>query len=382
MRPPIARVSGRLSPRWQRWVDRFGAWASWRHPVWLLGLLLILALLLMRAPSQAPAPSMPADFAAPAIAARVSPALDPELTAILTAARREAMSLTQQRLNALVNTLSKRVESAFLPYYLSFGRRKLEEIKAYNTFAWGWVKGLLGADQQDAAVPVLVATFQQAFETQVLTPAATRQALRQAGREAARHYATYIALALQDLQESRAVPFAQWQRYLDSLPALRVTLPEQGVWYLPLSALATPDPLRARLGEVIGDALEQRFNAWPAITADPHTLYLPDGQSIFDVGSNAGFYYGSYVVYWIFLILLVRYGWIPINLSGALVGWLVWEIFAWGTWIGWESIDFEQTRAQLEPIILQHADHWFAGLRAQLTDAGPTGAFHLLQILE
>ena len=375
----------RAASDWRRWKEGLGAWASWRHPVWRLGLLALLALLLLaRTPDPPPVPPVaPPEPPAATMEAEAESELEPALAAILAAARQEAVAASRRRLHEWVKELSHRVEGAFLPHYLSFGRRKLEEIRAYNTFAWGWIKGLFGGERQkDAAVPVLVATFQEAFEQRVSTPAESRAALREIGRDTARRYVRQVALALQDLQEARAWSFVDWQAHLERLPPRIVPRSGQPNLEVPFAALAAPDPAREQLGESLGRALEREFLAWPAVTADPRALRLPDGQSIFDIGRHAGMYYGSYVVYWILLIFLVRQGFIPINLSGALIGWLVWEVFAWGTWIGWESIDFEQTRAQLEPVILEHTDQWFAGLRARLTDEGPEGPFQALWALE
>jgi hypothetical protein len=96
------------------------------------------------------------------------------------------------------------------------------------------------------------------------------------------------------------------------------------------------------------------------------------------VGKNAGLYFGSYVIYWIFLIILIRSGVIPISIFGALIGWVLWETFAWGSWIGLEYLDYEQTKAQLEPVIIDRCDIYFTQMRAILTDHSPTGPFKAL----
>jgi len=358
-------------------LPRLSAWTSWRHPLWLLGVaLLATALWVVRSPPRLSAPSATISARAP------KPAIDPAFLAIMEGARQEAVELGQRRLTGLIGTLSQRVETSFLPHYLSFGRRKLEEIRAYNTFAWGQVKAIFGGERLDAATPILIATFEEDFSERVLTPPTTREALRDVGREVARHYAMLVAVGLQKLQESRGIPFAQWQRYLEGIPPGQVHVEGQAPLDVPLATLAAPDPMRDRLGVAIGTALEGRFTSFPKVTADLEGLRMPDGRSIFDVGRNVWAYYGSYVVYWIVLIILLRSGIVPINLFAFLLGWLAWETFVWGIWIGLESIDFEQTKIQLEPIILHQTDTYFAGLRATLTDPGSGGPFQLLWGLE
>jgi hypothetical protein len=188
-------------------------------------------------------------------------------------------------------------------------------------------------------------------------------------------------LALQSLQERRGLSFSKWRKYLQNLPPGKLTLEEKPM-LVPLPALAAPDPIREVLGEDIGKALVDRFTSFPTVASDYSDLQVRDGRVIFEVGRNAWTYYGSYVVYWIILISLIRSGFIPINLSGALVGWLIWETFVWGSWIAWESLDFEQTRLQLEPIIVNHSDAYFAGMRATLTDPGAEGPFQVFHALE
>lgn len=364
--------------------QRLGAWSSWRHPVWPLALLtLATVLVVVRAPPTPPPPPPNIQAEPPPNPPASGPTMDPGFLPILAAARREAVTLGHKRLTTLTRTLSRRVETAFLPRYLSFGRRKFEEIRAYNTFAWERAKGLFGRTPgQDSSIPFLLTTFENDFTALVLTPAETRQSLRRLGREVAQYYAYLVMIGLEKLQTARGIPFAQWQAYLDGLPSGTLHLEGQAPIKVSPAALAVPDPLRVHLGEAIGQALEARFTAFPSITANREALHTPDGRSIFDIGRNAWAYYGSYVVYWILLVILIRSGFIPINLSGALLGWLLWETFVWGTWIAYESLDFEQTKAQLEPIILRHADAYFAALRTSLTDPGPQGPFQTLIGLE
>jgi hypothetical protein len=358
---------------------------TWRQPWWPLALVLLLGGLLWliwRLPPHFLPGSILRLQPTPPPATTAKPVIDPVFLPVMEAARREAVELGQRRLVRLVGTLDQRVEADFLPRYLTFGRRKLEEIKAYNTYAWSQIKSLFGSPRGDAAMPVLIANFERYFSQQVLTPAATRQALRAIGREIARYYGVLVAAGLEKVQEARGLGFAQWQQHLAGFKPGQIWLPSQGTQLtVPVRDLAVPDPVRNQLGDAIGDALVERFDHYPKVTSDIETLRTPDGKGIFDIGKNAWAYYGSYVVYWIVLIILLRSGIIPVNLFAFLLGWLAWETFVWGTWIGLEALDFEQTRAQVEPVILRHTDAYFDGMRKALTDPTSSGPFQVLQEL-
>ncbi|CAK0756215.1 conserved hypothetical protein [Gammaproteobacteria bacterium] len=364
---------------------RFAAWSSWRHPVWMVALaLLVVMLILMRSPARSVAPAHRLVLSATPMTilpSKVVTGMDAAIVAALGDARQEAVGLGQRKVAALVGTLAQRVQTDFVPWYLSFGRRKLEEIRAYNTFAMSWLGGLASGNFQDESRRILIKTFEEEFAARVLTPMETRQALQAIGREVAQDYGTRVTVALQNLQERRSMSFAKWHKYLQKLPPGRLTLAGKPM-LVPLPALAAPDPIREVLGEDIGKTLVERFTSFPTVASDYSDLQVRDGRVIFEVGRNAWTYYGSYVVYWIVLISLIRSGFIPINLSGALVGWLIWETFAWGSWITWESLDFEQTRQQLEPIIVRHSDAYFSGMRATLTDPGAEGPFQVFHALE
>lgn len=362
-----------------RWLDQRAArWASWQHPVWLLGVLvLILALALAPNP---PHPAPQAQVVAP-VTARAGTPMDPDIIAILTKARAEAVAQGRKSAVQLARKLNKRVESAFLPQYLSFGRRKFEEIRAYNAFAWSRLKGLFGAAPQDDSVPLLVASFDQDFDQLVLTPDETRTALRHLAGDLAYHYSRLVMVGIQELRISRGQSFPEWLDYLEQMAPGRLVLGSKPV-PVAVADLAAPDPLRNLLGDAITQELTARFDQFPPFSTHKESLRMADGRTIFDVGSNAGGYYGSYVVYWIILGFLIRSGLIPLNLSGALLGWLIWETFVWGTWIAYESLGFEQTKAVLEPVILQQADIYFERLRGLWTDPGAQGPYKVLWNLE
>jgi hypothetical protein len=364
---------------------RFAAWASWRHPVWLVALaLLVVVLMLVRSPYHPVAPvhqPTPAPGAPTPSSKKLTEGMDSAIITALAEARKEAVGLGQRKVAALVGGLNQRVQDVFVPWYLSFGRRKLEEIQAYNTFAMSWLGGLASGNFKDESRRILVKTFEEEFSARVLTPMETRHALQAIGREVAQDYGTRVTLALQNLRERRSISFPRWQRYLEKLPPGQLTLEDKPM-AVPLPALAAPDPIREVLGEDIGKTLVERFTTFPTIASDYSDLQVRDGRVIFEVGRNALTFYGSYVVYWIILISLVRSGLIPINLTGAIFGWLIWETFVWGSWIAWESLDFEHTRQQLEPLIVHHSDAYFAGMRATLTDPGTEGPFQVLHALE
>ncbi len=373
--------------RFAAWVAaqkrRFSAWSSWQHPVWLVALaLLIIVLILARGPSP-PVSLVHRTVPSTAVVAvpKLSTGMDAGVVTALAGARQESVGLGQRRVAALMGTLDQRVQTVFIPWYLSFGRSKLEEIRAYNTFAMSWIGGIASGNFQDESRRILIQTFENEFAARVLTPMETRQALEAIGREVAQDYGTRVTVALQNLQERRSIPFAKWQKYLGSLPPGQIPIGGKPV-VVPISALAAPDPLREVIGENIGKTLVDRFMAYPSVATEYHDLQVREGRSVFEVGRDAWAYYGSYVIYWIILIMLFRSGLIPINVSGALVGWFIWEACSWSGWIIWESLDFEQTRLQLQPLIIHHADVYFAGMRSTLTDPGPDGPFQVLHLLE
>jgi hypothetical protein len=364
---------------------RFAAWSSWRHPVWLIALaLLVVVLILVRGPGhpKVPAhPPLPASAPLTFLPDKITPGMDAEIIVAMAEARQEAIGLGQRKVAALVSTLGQRVQGEFVPWYLSFGRRKLEEIRAYNTFAMSWLGGLASGNFEDESRKILIKTFEDEFSARVLTPMATRKELQAVGREVAQDYGTRVTLALQNIQEKRSISFSRWQKYIEKLPPGQLTLADKPM-VIPLPALAAPDPIREVLGDEMGKALVERFSSFPTVASDYSDLQVRDGRVIFEVGRNAWAYYGSYVVYWIILISLIRSGLIPINLTGALFGWMIWETFTWGSWIVWESLDFEETRQQLEPIIVHHSEAYFTGMRATLTDPGMDGPFQVLHALE
>jgi hypothetical protein len=303
--------------------------------------------------------------------------VDKAIAGIVAVARQQALSLAQKKVNGLVNVLNERVATAFVPWYASFGRRKLEELRAYNFYALDWLHRLRTGEVRDTGTPALTATFEEQFAEQVLRPEDTRRTLMTIGKETAQEFGGRVAHGLQLLQEERGISFAQWNRHLANMPPLTFTGPDGHPVKLSIVALTAPDPAWHDLGATVGKALVARFDRHPPI-ADRSRLVTAKGESIFAVGQHAGLYFGSYVVYWVFLLILIRMGVIPVSLFGALLGWVAWEIFAWGSWIGLESLDFEQTRAELEVVILGHADAFFAQFRGQLADLTLSGPFKAL----
>lgn len=356
-----------------RWLSRVGL---------LVGVILLFGLLtgllggLFRTPPPAP-PELPRP-----IVMTQPPALEADIAAVLAAARLEVLGHARQQLAELAGDWSRQIEAGFLPSYLAFGRRTFEEIGAYNDYAVALLRGLVGLEGTDGGADRLAGNFQEIFEAQVLTITDTTTQLQRIGVETARLYATRVALGLENLRESRRLGYVQWEAHLAALPAMPVMQQDGTLLPFPIAALARPDPLRQRLGDDLGATLQQTFAAYPPITADREAMRLDDGRSIFEVGQDAPWYFASYVGYWIVLVLLIRAGVIPLNLSGALIGWLIWEVFAWSSWIALEWLDFAHTRAQLEPIILAHTELWITGLHDRLSDPGPGGPFRALMALE
>jgi hypothetical protein len=319
------------------------------------------------APISAPSPIPTANWAA----------ANRDIAEAIVTARLHVMGTTQKQIHEMINAMSGRVEQSFVPWYLSFGRRKLEELRAYNYYASDRLHLLFTGEEIDTSTPALTATFEEQFSAQVLSPEETRLALQQIGRRAAQEFGIRAGRELQRLQETHGVSFSNWQKHLAELPPLAFTGRDGRQVQVSLAALAAPDPVWQELGATLGGALTARFERMPSIV-DREIMVTKDGESIFSVGKNAGVYFGSYIVYWIFLIILIRTGVIPISIFGALIGWALWETFAWGSWIGLEYLDYEQTKAQLEPVIVERCDAYFAQLRAILTDHAPSGPFKAL----
>lgn len=315
--------------------------------------------------------------AAPAHGPVVWPEIDRELRGAFVAARARALAEARQRLDGLVDGMRRRVAEDFLPWYLSFARRKIEELRAYNLFALDKLHGAVTGRHRDTASPALIATFEEQFGERVLAREATRTALGGLAQDVADRYGAALADEMRQIQRRHGVPFAEWTRHLDALAPLVFTGADGRPVPLPVAELVNPGPGRVILGEALAEDLLMRFDRLPAV-ADRDHMIGPDGRSVFAVGENAGLYFGSYLVYWAVLLILVQSGVVPGSLFGALIGWVIWEIFAWGTWIGYEALDFEQTRAALAPVIGEHLVAWLDRALAVLGDVGPGGAFRTL----
>lgn len=299
---------------------------------------------------------------------------------LVTARLQQSMAL-QAQVNALAGTLRGRVEHTFLPWYLSFGRRKLEELDAYNLYARDRLTEWLGGGRQETAQFKLMTTFEAEFGAQVLRPGETRNELHRIGQSVADGYASRVALGLREIQAEFAITFADWQTFLARHPPLAFVDGEGRRHLVPLAALATPDPAWVEMGNAIGAAAAARFDRMPSII-DLTTLVDSRNRSIFSAGENAAIYFTSYLLYWAVLIILLRTGVVPFSIFGFLLGWLLWEIFAWGSWIGLEYFDFEKTRSALTPIIEGRTDAWLEHFSASIGDGGATGPLQILYQLE
>ncbi|MEI6415318.1 MAG: hypothetical protein WCP34_13800 [Pseudomonadota bacterium] len=350
----------------------------WIELIWLgVALLGLVGVLYLRVRPVIP-PTLPGGTTRPA--SSIHEPVDPNILWALTEARLGSVADGTRRINQIIGVMSQRVEVAFVPWYLSFGRRKLEEIQAYNAFARDWLTSGFASSPRDSSTPLLTETFNREFTDKVLNPSETRQSLQVTSRDIAINYGTRLNSALLRVQEERSLSVAEWRRYLEGLPPLVVWLDGQTL-NISISALARPDPIRDRLAEAIAADFTARFDTRPVVS-DEKGLVAPNGENLFAVGRHVWIYIGSYMLYWVLLLLMIRTGFIPMNLFRALLGWMIWEIFAWGTWLAWESLDFEQTRAQWQPIILQHADVYLNHLRNRLIDPDPNGPFNVLYQLE
>lgn len=308
-------------------------------------------------------------------------AIDQRVSELLATARLQQAMQLQSRLVALSGTLRTRVDRTFVPWYLSFGRRKLEELGAYNLYARDRLMEWAGGGRQDSAQIKLITTFETEFAAQVLRPDETRRALRHIGQDVADGYASRVAVGLREIQNQAGVSFAAWQTYLSRQPPLAFIDGDGRRHAVPLAALATPDPTWVEIGTAIGEAAAARFDHMPSIV-DLTVMVDSKGRSIFAAGENAALYFGSYLVYWAGLIILLRSGIIPFNIFGFLLGWLAWETFVWGSWIGVEYLDFERTRAALSPVIEARVDSYLGYFEAMIGDPGPNGPLQILHQME
>ena len=307
--------------------------------------------------------------------------IESRVAELLTTARLQQSMALQERVSAFSSTLRGRVERTFLPWYLSFGRRKLEELGAYNLYARDRLTEWMGGGRQESAQVKLITTFEAEFAKQVLRPDETRHTLRRIAQDVADGYANRVAIGLREIQNDDAISFADWQTFLARHPPLVFTDAHGRRRQVPLAALASPDPSWVEIGDAIGDAAIQRFDRLPSII-DLTALVDSDGRSIFSAGENAAIYFGSYLLYWAVLIILLRTGVIPFSIFSFLLGWILWEIFAWGSWIGIEYFDFEQTRARLAPVIETRTDAYLGHFTASIADSGPMGPLQVLYHLE
>ncbi|CAA7618283.1 hypothetical protein MCP1_210071 [Candidatus Terasakiella magnetica] len=344
---------------------------------------LTLGWLVLHPPSVAP--QAPPSVVAAAAGALLPPhdwrAVDRKVANLLMTARLQQELILQSRIGVLSGTFRTRVERDFLPWYLSFGRRKLEELDAYNLYARDRLVEWTGGGVQNSAQAKLVATFESEFSRQVLRSDDTRKALRQLGQDLGEGYAGRVAAGLREIQEAEALSFSAWQAYLSQLAPLSYVTSEGQRVSVPVSSLASPDPVWLDLGREMGERVAARFDRMGSII-NMSALVDPKGHSIFAAGENAGVYFGSYLVYWTALIILLRSGLIPFNIFGMLLGWLLWESMSWGTWIGFEYLDFEQTRNALAPVIEARAEAYFSQLTPLLADLGPRGPLGVLYQLE
>lgn len=314
---------------------------------------------------------------APATAAQAIP-LARLVAQELAAARQKTIATAQAGIQGVVEGNTYRLHTVFLPDYLAFFDRKLEELKAYNLYALDWVSNLWTGQRQDRSAPSLIADFETPFLNDVVAPERTRLALTAISHAAAADYASDMTNRLGLLKQTGFYAAEDWK----SLPPL-VFIDRQGQKIItPLSDVMPANTVfLAALGGAIEQPLLIRFER-SYQTLDTTSLTWPDGESIFAIGQNATIYYGTFIVYWIGLFLLLRSQIIPINVFGALLGWLIWETISWGSWLSYEWWQYEHTRNALEPLIVDFAEDYFAKLMAIGADLSEAGSFRSLHQIE
>ncbi|MBU0724613.1 MAG: hypothetical protein KJ904_06875 [Alphaproteobacteria bacterium] len=319
----------------------------------------------------------PASTPAPATPAQAIP-LARLVSQELAAARQKTVATAQAGIRGVVEGNTYRLHTVFLPDYLAFFDRKLEELKAYNLYALDWVSNLWTGQRQDRSAPSLIADFETPFLSDVVAPERTRQTLAAIGHAAAADYASDVTNRLGLLKQTGFYAAEDWK----NLPPLVFTDRQGQKITTPLSEVT---PANGTFLTALGGAIEQplliRFER-SYQTLDTTSLTWLSGESIFAIGQNATIYYGTFIVYWIGLFLLLRSQIIPINVFGALLGWLIWETISWGSWLSYEWWQYEHTRNALEPLIVDFAEDYFAKLMAIGADLSQAGSFRSLHQIE
>jgi hypothetical protein len=307
------------------------------------------------------------------------PTVDAALGAAIAAARQNAERRALERLGLLVESWETRFANSFEPWFFDFQRRKIEEFASYNLHLWDSAARIFSGERPLAAAAWMRRTFDRGFEDYVLDPMSSRALMRQIGTDTARDFALQLSSDLALIRDRHGVPDDQWRRRIARLPTVQLDL---GAWAVPLDRLIALDEGSVNaLGSSIGRVLERRFAGMPPF-GDTDILVDQEGRSIFSVGENAYLFYSSWAGYVIVLAILLQSGWISLRLFGALLGWLIWECFSWGTWIFWESKNFEVFREVLAPRMAAHAASYFANMRDLLADPGAAGPFAALYQVE
>ncbi|MFN3075467.1 MAG: hypothetical protein ABT940_01025 [Alphaproteobacteria bacterium] len=306
-----------------------------------------------------------------------------DIGAALATARERSLAKARLDLDVTLNRISARVDHDFIPWYTSFTRRKIEELVAYNNFASDKVYTFFTGETRDTTTPPLIATFEEQFNERVLRPPETVEALRVLARGVTTEYAETVSSEFRRIEARFTIPPEIWAAHLKGLPPVSFVGGNGQPVLISLDQLATPGPapMWREMERVLASRLVGRFERLPSILG-PRMTPGADEERMFSVGRDVGVYFASYVVYWIFLLFLIQSGVIPLSLFSALLGWILWEAMAWGTWIGYEAIGFEQTRVRLGMAIEAHANTFFTYANVFLGDYGQNGPFKALYHLE
>lgn len=352
-------------------------------------ILLIVLVFLVAIPPEHPddvtfAPAPPDDKRIESIP--LEPPDDRPLAAIvadrMAVAREQALGLAELRIRELRDGMERRFEAAFLPGYLSFFRRKFAEIKAYNTFALDWAHNQWTGEQRDRSTPALIASFEDLFIEQVVAPARSRATLDEIGRAVASVYVETLATALETIRQQHGVDPQAWREQLNALPLIFFTGRDGRVLEIRIGdGIDDPQRFSVELGTALAHALHIRFERTTEIL-DAGRIRFATGESVFFIGQNVKFYYGSFVVYWLGLLILLRLDLVPINLFGAIIGLIIWEVCAWGSWMIYEWWQYDSMRRALEPAIVSFAASYLDRVLDLAIDLPSGGSFQSLRQIE
>ena len=155
--------------------------------------------------SQAPLPSPQTDWRG----------VDHALMEALTAAYRTAEAAAQSKLNAWTQTLLRRTEADFLPWYFGYWNQQALGLRS----AWYWTTHALGMSQSDAGERITWEIEQQ-FAQRVMRPQIAQMEIERIAQETFQVYVDALSPRLAAIPRQYQIPQPEWDRYLNDIALL------------------------------------------------------------------------------------------------------------------------------------------------------------------